>query len=330
MRILDGTATLDTVSELLRASSWARIAVAYWGKGAVKRLGLADAKARRADVQIALDLRSGACNPKEVQDLLDLFGKTRVLAVDGLHAKLWLAEAGGVIGSSNASANGFGHEGDEKEVTGLIEANLLIQPLGSTIERDWCRWFDASVWARGKRITDNMMREAERRWRKRRGSRGTDPPIQEPGGSLLDRMRVDPGFFRDKPLSVWVHPHDGLSSTATRGLKTESKARQMQALDCYEGCRLVPREYILDFEWDASTNYLRFDGLWQVLEDRPNVRLDGTSISLVRPVSAFEGLSIVGERPDWRSAVRQILPNLGRKTRLHEAAEDFASRLARG
>lgn len=327
MRILNGATTLDVVRDLLKSSDWARIGVAYWGEGAVERLGLADAKARRADMQIALDLCSGACNPDEVQNLLDLFGKKRVLAVDGLHAKLWLTQAGGVVGSSNASANGFGHEGEEEEVTGLIEANVLVQPFPPTLERSWRNWFKREIWRHGEEITKPMMDEARRRWSLRRGQRG---PIEPGGGSLLKRMQSNPGFFDDKPLSVWIYRHGQISDVAMRGLKAESALRKMQNLDCYERCRLTPGEHILDFEWDAATGYLRFDGLWKVLEDRPNVRLAGTSISLVRPVNSFQGLSIVRERAAWRAAVQQALQTVGRKQSIFESAEEFAQRLANG
>jgi hypothetical protein len=52
------------ISTLLSGARNIRIAVAYWGAKAVKRLNLKEIAGR--DVQIICDLFSGGCNPKEI------------------------------------------------------------------------------------------------------------------------------------------------------------------------------------------------------------------------------------------------------------------------
>ncbi len=86
----DGAEVQDRIVELLAGSARVRVAVAYWGKGAVSYLQLESLRGR--DVKIVCDLGSGACNPVEVEELQKLLGKKKVLTCDKLHAKVWLTE----------------------------------------------------------------------------------------------------------------------------------------------------------------------------------------------------------------------------------------------
>lgn len=223
MVILGGSEAIAAVSDLLKDASWACLAVAYWGDGATERLGL-QAAAKRADVRIGLDLMSGACNPKEVRTLLRIMGRKNVVAVERLHAKVWVTDLGALIGSSNASANGFGHEGDDAELAQLIEANVAFSPLPSGASRAWRKWFEREVWARGEFITEGMLREAERRWRAKRARRDVDRAAFAPSRApLLEKLRSDPAFFRGKDLWIWVYAHGVLSKSAHEGLKAQQR-----------------------------------------------------------------------------------------------------------
>lgn len=327
MVIQGGKEAVEKVSNLLKGASWACLAVAYWGDGAIQRLGLRRA-AKRADVRIALDLMSGACNPNEVRRLLGVVGKGNVVAVERLHAKVWITDKGALIGSSNASANGFGHEGDDPEIAGLIEANIAFSPLPAQASRAWCRWFEREIWNNGQAITEAMLREAERRWRAKRARRDVDAAASAPAwASLLARLRTDPAFFRDKLLSIWIRPNGGLTKPAQQRLKAEQKARHNPELSCYEGRKLKPGETILDF--DTSDTRINVDGLWQAAKDRPHVRLKGTSISLVYEVSHFDGLTLRGDKQAWKDAVAAVLDDSRRRSTLFVSAEKFAELLAK-
>jgi hypothetical protein len=108
---LTGSNVVPDLKELIARADWVRVAVACWGAGS--RALFDFGKAANKDVKIVCDLMSGACNPDEVESLIGFFGDDRVLTLDGLHAKVWLTEHGAIVGSSNASANGLGLEGDE-------------------------------------------------------------------------------------------------------------------------------------------------------------------------------------------------------------------------
>ncbi|MGG5886123.1 phospholipase D family protein [Falsiroseomonas sp. HC035] len=335
MRLVGGADALNEVASMLAFSNWARIAVAYWGEGAVRRLGL-DKLPRTSDLCIALDLMSGACNPGEVRSLIKHLGRSRVMAVDELHAKLWLTKAGALIGSSNASANGFGHEGQEDEVTGLIEANLVLPPLLDAERQAWTDWFEDQVWAHAYEITDPILAEAERRWKARRARRGATKPATSAGkgvGMLLDRLREDPGFFRDKQLRIVAYRHTKLTPPARRGLKAEQKARALDDIDCYERWRLAPGEYVLDLDWDAQSGSLLLEGLWKAAEVRTVVRLQGTSITLVHPMRDFEGFR-VGTARAWKKAAAEVIASLQKRRKLRGksldiSAEEFGAELSR-
>ena len=75
-------------------------AVAYWGKDATKRTGLAE-HPNRAEVRVICDLLSGACNPNEIEELTRI--GVQVKTLDRLHAKVWISGHDVIVGSANAS-----------------------------------------------------------------------------------------------------------------------------------------------------------------------------------------------------------------------------------
>lgn len=325
MKILDGEATRSEITDLLQESKWARVAVAYWGAGASEVLKLEDFAGRKPDVQIACDLMSGATNPKEVEELIRLFGRDAVKAVSNLHAKVWLTDAGAIIGSSNASANGLGHEGTEKPVAGLVEANVRFPPLDRSMRDQWEAWF-VRLWDGGDEITKPMLNLAKKRWKERRrlrdvliGRRERD----DPAGSLLDKLRTAPDFFRDKPLTIWAWKPDELSKTEIALLAHERVSRHSSRLDCYGRVELKPGQYILDAYWDADRETFRMEGLYKAAEDETIVRSGRSFISVVYPVSSFEGLTFRGEARAWKQAILAVIAKSRNKTEMRLTAERF-------
>ena len=112
-------------------------AVAYWGRGAAERTGLTEHH-RPDNVRIICDLLSGACNPAEIETLLQL--GLRVRTLDRLHAKVWIGEDHVVVGSANASQNGLLGEG-EQAANANVEAAVLSHDLD--LARDLMAWFEA-------------------------------------------------------------------------------------------------------------------------------------------------------------------------------------------
>src|ERR1700680_1254899 len=119
MKFLDGPGPVEKMAELTTKSRNARMAVAFWGEGAIEHLGLLG---KRSAVTIICNLRSGGTNPNEIRSVMA--AGIHVSQCDTLHAKVYLFDNHVIIGSSNASANGLSFQGTE--VSGWIEANVIF------------------------------------------------------------------------------------------------------------------------------------------------------------------------------------------------------------
>ena len=246
--LLSGPIMEAELKKLLLKSSRAKIAVAYWGSGAVDRLNIEVMQSRGVNLQIVCDLMSGGCNPDEVEKLIQLLGKERVRAKDNLHAKVWITDVGCIIGSSNASANGLGHEGDETR--GLIEANVLFLDPDPSMLGSWESWFDRTVHDESRAITEEMLAIARKRWLPRRALRDGPAASSEKKGSLLNALINQPELFRDKPLCVNIMEYVERSEEAELGLKKAQKEfgdDDGKILEAYESWRIPAGTYILDF-----------------------------------------------------------------------------------
>lgn len=119
----------------MRGSGEAMIAVPFWGKGAVKTLGL---KAG-APVRIICNLDHPGCNPWVIEQLLDL--RIRVRTNRRLHAKIYATSDLAIVGSSNVSSNGLTAEGEDAK--GWVEANAMsddpdfVDDVGRFFETLW-------------------------------------------------------------------------------------------------------------------------------------------------------------------------------------------------
>ena len=97
MRFLSDAEFQEQVRQLASRSSEVRAAVAYWGKGAVERTGLAK-NDRPETARVICDLLSGACNPTEIETLA--WHGVTVRTLDRLHAKVWIASGKTIVGSA--------------------------------------------------------------------------------------------------------------------------------------------------------------------------------------------------------------------------------------
>ena len=136
--LLDTLATTERLKSLLKTKGLARLAVAYWGEGAIKQLGL---ERLPSETRVLCDLWSGCCNPDEIKGLLKAGVSVRYF--NKLHAKLYCTPAGIIIGSSNASSNGLGSEG--QELSGNVELDAAVSSPAFTKAAE--KWFDKR-WAK--------------------------------------------------------------------------------------------------------------------------------------------------------------------------------------
>lgn len=191
----------------VRKDKQARIAVAFWGMGAVEKLGLS----RSNDVQIVCNLDHIGCNPNAVQKLLEI--GVQVRTHPRLHGKVYTTERVCIVGSSNASTNGLTVEGDE--VAGWKEANILSDDPG--LVRDAIAFFD-EMWddIEARPVTALEIKAA--RIRRDAVPPGTlDPPDSR---TLIAACRERPEVFKN----VVVIAYDqGLSTLAKKELAAFKK-----------------------------------------------------------------------------------------------------------
>jgi hypothetical protein len=184
LNVADDNSFLKTVAEVLDQGSNIDLAIAYWGKGAIKKLDLKSTKPTR----IICDLESGGCNPKEIA----LFHKPpfrnnkdfKVHYLKDLHAKVYWTPISAIVGSANASANGLGEEGS----VGSLEA--AIQTDDEEILKETAAWFE-ELWSKSRPVDAAALKRAYEAWRRKQ----SPPP---PNATVLQTLARDPDWFRDK------------------------------------------------------------------------------------------------------------------------------------
>jgi hypothetical protein len=301
MKFLDGPATETEIKRLLSRAKRVRAAVAYWGNGAVERLGIKLVK--NDDVQVVCDVLSGGCNSREVKSLRKVVGEDRVKTCDRLHAKVWLTDEAAVIGSSNASANGLGYDGDE--VAGLVEANILVD-VGPTLA-EITRWFDDKVVPGARPITDADLKRARPRWKERRARR----PAPE-GKSILEELIRDPAAFADRDFLVWAEHLPDLDDWADKMLEAERKERRNSRLYCWEDVEEpIPQAatYILEFDVVGKNRRAKYVDFWKVvgLVERKGGK---GNIMLCKPVKDYHNLP-PGDKKAWANAATRAVKSTG-------------------
>jgi len=263
MKLLDETDARAEIRELLAKTDTARLAVAFWGAGAIERLGLD----RGFKAEILCNLDSGACNPAEVRRIHALPGIT-LKSHPSLHAKVYWTPAGAVLGSSNASANGLALEGDA--ASGWCEANVRLND--PAILSDIATWFD-TLFAQGHAILEEDIKRAEQIWKARAKMAPTGTRLVS---DLLTAFRNAPAHpvWTQVKLAYWM---DGLADEDEAWLETErSEGHIASGVSAYGqwNNRIAPNDWVLDF--NVSGKVPVFGGIWRTLPEeagRPGIRL---------------------------------------------------------
>lgn len=159
MQLLTEATAPTEIARLLASAHSTKIAVAFWGAGAIDLLGIDKTPSR---MQVICNLESGACNPNEIRMLrslpnIDLRTNAR------LHAKVYWSVQQAVIGSSNASTNGLVVEGQTAQ--GWAEANILTAD--PALIKQTGEWFDR-LFADSDAVSDEALAKAEGVWSQRR------------------------------------------------------------------------------------------------------------------------------------------------------------------
>lgn len=324
IKFFDGSHLGQKICAELSRAKKIRVAVAYWGKDAIKNLGLE--KLRRRDVKIICDLESGASNPCEVKQLQKIFGRENILSCPRLHAKVWLTDRCAIIGSSNASTNGLAFE--REELKGLIEANVITDD--KDILGEINSWIDETVMTKSKKIEPEDIRKAEKLWKSRRENRPLYAATR--GGSLLKFIRNNPDAFADRNVQVWIWKQRDRRQSAEKEIKMAQLRQKNKNIDGYELDKNekspAPGMLIIEFDkrrgpQSKKKSQFEFIEITKILKDHPIRPFKGGKVALCLPSEKLVlGLRIPKEdRKEWEAAADKAAK---KKSKWFGSLDDFA------
>lgn len=317
--------TRDEIQRLLRHSSEAILAVAFIGRGAKK--WIEGRGINFGNISIICDIESGACNPDEIQILID--SGVKLLAKRRLHAKVFWTPECVIVGSSNLSANGLGFEGDE--ISSNIEASFSSS--NTSIINAVKIWIDNEVIPTASGITPSMIEQCRIAWKKRRDDRDkvslyTTNTINH--ATIAKCIKNNPEYFRDKSILLWVRPDEAPSVEADKILDETKNEFPDENLDMWEiddekllipfGC------YVIDY---YHKNGVVSDGDMWKMADLPLVKRYGTMVMFAYKVEKFENMNYRGSVKYFQEFVKLKIngkPNLNQKFILPEIAEFMKSK----
>lgn len=261
------------------------MAVAYWGAGAADMLGLNSSK----PVTIVCDLRSGACNPNVVGDLLDLGFK--IIDRPGLHAKVYVSDSSIVVCSANASANGLGEEG--AELVPDLEAGIFTDDPDAIAKASL--WFDRQ--ALGPAVDRSVLPELKALWNRRRRGR----PVRRAG--FVETLLTTPERLADRRLRAAFYK---LDEPPKEHAKLYKSSEHFNPDDSHgypyfwgaENWKMKVGDRILCFELDGRQ--IACTGIWEVL----SIMEGGKVVPLARIDAKKEFHLTSGDRKLLTKAIR--------------------------
>lgn len=300
MKFLDENTALESIRASLARADNATLAVAFWGAGAIERLGL---DKPWKSLRIVCNLDSGACNPNEIERLSRL-SNAEVRTDWRLHGKVYLTADAVVLGSSNASGNGLVVEG--AAALGWAEANIESRdPDFVGQAASWCETrFEQAV-----RVDASMVELARVSWNARKAFAPVAGPLT---ADLLNLVRRDPNHlaFADIKVVQWARE----VSPEAEGVFLEAveNDQALTGTDIYEGWgqEMAVDDWLIDF--NIGKRKPEFTGYWRVvLVDEEN------DITFVRKTEAIDlpaiGRLTVREEDHHRVVEAMARTNVGQR-----------------
>ena len=149
-RLVSGQGVAELIKKTAKRSR-VDIAVAFWGNGAVEKLGLRAAKGGR----IICNVVSGASFAPELRKLTTL-SNFEVKMLSSLYAQAYVADNLLLAGSSNVATNGM-----SENKQGGTELNVCIH--NHKLIEEASRWF-GDLWKEAIAIEDDDLIRAEALW----------------------------------------------------------------------------------------------------------------------------------------------------------------------
>lgn len=294
-RLVNGNTLFETLRTAAIEDTPVRLAIAFWGKDAVRRLELN----RCRDIEIVCNLGMGGTNPHEIRVLVEQGAK--VYALDTLHAKMGVFGQTGFVGSSNASANGLAMQGEE--MAHWDELNVVFTDSATNAQLR-CE-FEAYKAKAGNPLSqkDQRIDDAIEVWNARRRDM-TGPPRKK---SLLDSMKKNPSELQDS--QIYVVMYDKMTDAKERKEFDKEKSevqKRGKYYDCYWGWPNLPRNaWLIDFEVGPKGG-VNFTGFFRRSSDVQDHKNGEFQVCVrVEKISGFSEPSLP-ERKVWENLVRNV------------------------
>jgi hypothetical protein len=285
--LLDGDIA-KSIGQSLATSRQAKLAVAYWGNGAVDLLNLSNFSEK---AQVICDAFSGSCNPSELSVLIE---KHDVKYISGLHAKVYWTEGSVVIGSANASINGLKQQGPILR----YEASVAIKD--QTVIDEVKIWFD-KIFAKAQIVDDRIIKAITPIWTRAQSQRPWPHPRQP---SLIEALQLSPEDFSGRPIYALL-PYPKLPSDTIREFRKVRGLHYSKAdLEKYDKEEILPiyedngnfdtkaGDYFMDYSLNSRSS-LTYNGLWRVrFENWRHKIAKNRDIIFVDRVSNFDGIKV--------------------------------------
>jgi hypothetical protein len=181
-----------------------RCAVAFWGSGAAELLRSCSQENLR-DAKIVCDVSMGGTFPTELERL-GAPDNMRLRFLNGLHAKVYISDAGAVVTSANASSNGIGFADQAR----LVEAGTF-HAQDEVAWHNTAQWFDR-IYEDAQPIDEDALALARRRWSPPKGAGAPNYSVRP--NSLLDMVRADPEAFAEIGFVFVSRPRRSLGRMA--------------------------------------------------------------------------------------------------------------------
>ena len=198
-RFIFGENILEQINGLITCEGPTDLAVAFWGVGAADHLGLTS---QHRNVRIVCDALSGACHPKELQKLLDLGAKVYVR--NGLHAKVYLFNKSVIVGSANASANGFGKSAGAMS----DELEAAVHTDDPDVLANASHWFDRQI-EKSMILDRSLLKRVHKKWLQRQRA---NIFCDNDESSLFLQLARSPNDFDSVPISLGIFTYDAAYS----------------------------------------------------------------------------------------------------------------------
>lgn len=254
--LIDGTELLKRLRTAFQDASEANLAVAFWGAGAGKNLGIRNGQ----NVRIVCNLLSGGTNPAEIRNLREKGAKVRQL--NDLHAKIGIVGNISFLGSSNMSTNGLGGEGMRAY---WQEANILHD----SPQKEIVDLFE-TYWNVASDIREEDLDAASLAWSRRRKANAVIA-AEANALSLVNVLRKTPEVLDDLNVRMVVYDESKEQDAEALNAGYEKARRKYgNKFDVYRNWPAMKKfakdAYLVDYERSANGK-IEFQGLYRRDED---------------------------------------------------------------